>query len=159
MNIRDSIWISVFGGRTARKEIIIEARRVGELIADAGAVVVCGGLGGVMEAIASGAKEGGGIVVGIIPSANRNDANSYIDIAIPTGLGIARNLLIARAGDAAIAIDGKWGTLSEIALTMNLGKEVIGLHTFELDGIIGVDTPEDAVKKALKAAKRLREKK
>ncbi len=147
------IWISIIGGHTANTKIRKLAEEVGELLADAGAVVVCGGLGGVMKYVSKGAKRKGGTTVGILPGDNRKDANEYIDIAIPTGLGMARNLLVVRSGDAVIAIDGKWGTLSEIALAKSIGKTVIGLNSFELDDVVSADTPEEAVEFAISAAK------
>ena len=146
--LRDRVWISVIGGSAPPHSALEEAYELGRLIAERGAVLVCGGLGGVMEAACRGAKDAGGITVGILPTDRREDANPYVDIAIPTGLGIARNLLVVRAGDVAIAVDGAWGTLSEIALAKNIGKTVIGLHSFNIDGIIPAQTPQEAVEKA-----------
>ena len=157
MKKKNKIWISVIGGAIASPGILDDARQVGKLLAQSDAVVVCGGLCGVMEAVSAGAKEADGTVIGILPSDRRNDANEYVDIAIPTGLGIARNLLVVRAGDAVIAIDGKWGTRSEIALAKSIGKYIVGLHIKGIDGIIKAKTPADAVKKALTAAKNQRE--
>ncbi|MCD6417343.1 TIGR00725 family protein [bacterium] len=153
MDRKHTIWISVIGGSVAVPKIERVAERVGELLARAGAVVVCGGLGGVMKSVSKGAKENGGTVVGILPGDKRSDANEYVDYAIPTGLGIARNLLVVRSGDAVIAIDGKWGTLSEIALAKSIGKTVIALQSFELDDVISTKTPEEAVELALSAAR------
>ena len=155
MKEQNKIWISVIGGARANSKILVDAHKVGELLAKSGAIVVCGGLGGVMEAVSAGAKKAGGTVVGILPSDKRSDANRFVDIAIPTGLGIARNLLVVRAGDAVIAIDGEWGTLSEIALAKSSDKYVVGLHTKAIDGIVKARSPEDAVKKALTAARNL----
>ena len=106
-----------------------------------------------MEAVSRGAKRRGGLVVGILPGSDRSDANEFVDIPIPTGFGVARNLLVVRCGDAVIAIDGAWGTLSEIALARNIGKSVIGLHSFEMEGVVSAETPEEAVRKAIEAAK------
>ncbi len=147
------IWISIIGGHTAGKEIRSLAEKVGGLLADAGAIVISGGLGGVMKSVSKGAKKNGGTTIGILPGDNRKSANKYIDIAIPTGLGMARNLLVVRSGDAVIAIDGSWGTLSEIALAKSIGKTVIGLQSFALDDVISADTPEEAVELAISAAK------
>ncbi len=152
-DVRNAPWVSVFGGHSATAEIYATAERVGELLARRGAVVVCGGLGGVMEAVAKGAKLAGGVVVGILPTESRADANPFVDIPIPTGLGVARNALVARCGDVAIAIDGKWGTLSEIALAKNLGKRVVVISSFELEGVEVAETPEEAVAKALEGLK------
>ena len=139
------MWISVIGGSAPPEWASEAAYEVGRLIAQRGAILVCGGLGGVMEAACRGAKSAGGITVGILPTANRTDANPFVDIAIPTGLGVARNLLVVRSGDAVIAVDGAWGTLSEIALAKNIGRTVIGLGSFQLEGIIPAQTPEEAV--------------
>ena len=152
-NFRKKIWISVIGGHNPNQKALGNAFRVGKLIAENDAVLVCGGLGGVMQAAARGAKSGGGLNVGILPNGSRFDANPYIDIPIPTGLGIARNLLVVRAGDVAIAVDGFWGTLSEIALAKNLGRTVIALDSYEIDGLIVADSPENAVKLAIENAK------
>ncbi len=143
--IRERVWISVIGGASPPKWAVEAAYEVGRLIARRGAVLVCGGLGGVMESACRGAKSAGGITVGILPTASRAAANPFVDIAIPTGLGVARNLLVVRSGDAVIAVDGAWGTLSEIALAKNIGKTVIGLGSFQLEGIIPAQTPEEAV--------------
>jgi uncharacterized protein (TIGR00725 family) len=105
---------------------------VGRLIARAGALLVCGGLGGVMEAACRGAKAEGGATLGILPGGDRRDANRWVDVAIPTGLGEARNVLVVRAADALIAIGGEFGTLSEIAFALKAGKPVIGFGTWEL---------------------------
>jgi len=132
------------------------AERVGRALAERGAVVVCGGRGGVMEAACRGAKEGGGTTVGILPGHDRADANPYLDVAVPTGLGEARNALVVRAADALIAVGGAWGTLSEIALAKRAGKRVVGIGTWELalggrpvDGIVAATDPEEAVELAL----------
>ena len=132
------------------------AERVGRALAARGAVVVCGGRGGVMEAACRGAREGGGTTVGILPGLDRADANPYVDVAVPTGLGEARNALVVRAADALIAVGGAWGTLSEIALARHAGKRVVGLGTWELaragrpvDGIVAASDPEEAVELAL----------
>ena len=132
------------------------AERVGRTLAARRAVVVCGGRGGVMEAACRGAKEGGGTTLGILPGLDRADANPYVDVAVPTGLGEARNALVVRAADALIAVGGEWGTLSEIALAKRAGKRVVGLGTWELsraggpvDGIVAASDPEEAVELAL----------
>ena len=136
------------------------AEQVGRALAESGAVVVCGGLGGVMEAACKGAKEGGGITVGILPGSERADANEHVDVAIPTGLGEARNALVVRAADALVAVGGEYGTLSEIALALQAGTPVVGLGTWELvragrpdDGIVRAGEPEEAVRLALGLAK------
>jgi uncharacterized protein (TIGR00725 family) len=129
---------------------------VGRGLAGRGAIVVTGGLGGVMEAASRGAREAGGTTVGILPGADRSAANPYVQVAIPTGLGEARNALVARAADALIAIGGSWGTLSEIALAVRGGKRVVGLRSWEVrnpdlpsEGILAASGPAEAVELAL----------
>ena len=154
------IFITVIGGDrdSASPRACRQAEEVGRLIARAGAILVNGGLGGTMEAAARGAKAAGGLTVGILPGSKRETANQYIDIPIITGLGYARNKLVVKSGDAVIAIDGKYGTLSEIAFALGYGIPVIGLQTWELidssgkvdQGIINVQTPREAVQTAIK---------
>lgn len=131
------------------------AAELGREIARRGAVVICGGLGGVMTEVAKGAKEEGGLTIGIIPGDNPAGANPFIDVAIVTGMGIARNVIVASSGDAVIAVSGKLGTLSEIALALIRQKPVIGLGTWQLEegrienrSIIPAMNAEDAVEKA-----------
>ncbi len=112
-------------------------------------VLICGGLGGVMEAACRGARESGGTTVGILPGTDRSAANPYVDIAIPTGLGEARNAIVARSADALIAIGGAYGTLSEIAFALKAGKRVVGLGTWEVEGVLAADSPAAAVETVL----------
>jgi uncharacterized protein (TIGR00725 family) len=112
-------------------------------------VLVCGGLGGVMEAACRGAKGAGGTTVGILPGTDRSEANEFVDVAIPTGLGEARNALVVRTAHALIAVGGGYGTLSEIALALKAGKRVVGLGSWDIDGVERVDTPEAAVEAVL----------
>jgi len=120
--------IAVIGGSSCTKNEWALAHETGRLLADRGAIVVCGGLGGVMEAAAQGAKSNGGVTVGILPGTDPAAANAYIDVPLATGLGEMRNLLIVRVAQALIAIGGGIGTLSEIALAQRTEKPVIGLH-------------------------------
>jgi uncharacterized protein (TIGR00725 family) len=143
-------------GRADAAEMEV-AEAVGRALAARGAVLVCGGLGGVMEAACRGAAEAGGATVGILPGLDRAAANPHVGVAVPTGLGEARNALVVRAADAVIAIAGEWGTLSEIALAMKTGKPVVGLGTWELDGIARANGAEDAVERALSAVSSPRE--
>jgi hypothetical protein len=143
--------------------VAARAERVGAAIAAAGAVLVCGGLGGVMEAASRGAARAGGVVVGVLPGADRADANRWVTIPIVTGMGEARNVLVVRSSEAVIAIGGMYGTLSEIALALKLGRPVIGLGTWRLRQperrhvpIITARSPGDAVTRALLAARRVR---
>jgi uncharacterized protein (TIGR00725 family) len=136
--------IAVIGGRRTAKPLLREAAEVGRLIAQRGAILLCGGLGGVMEAASKGAKSGGGITVGILPQNDSEDANSYIDIPLATGLGIGRNMIIARSADALIAIGGEYGTLSEIAFALQMGKPVVGIKTWDIKGIVIAKNAIDA---------------
>jgi uncharacterized protein (TIGR00725 family) len=146
--------IAVIGGSTCTSVEADLAERTGRLLATRGAIVLCGGLGGVMAAVARGVQANGGTTVGILPGADPAAANPYIDIPLATGMGEMRNALIVRAAHAIIAIGGGWGTLSEIALARRVGTPITGLHDAfarELD-IPRVDTPEDAVTWALSQA-------
>ncbi len=136
---------------------------VGAGIANAGAVLVCGGLGGMMEAAAEGAKSKGGTTIGILPGQSPEDANSFIDIPVPTGLDVVRNFLVIRASSSVIAVRGGYGTLTEIAIALRLGIPVIGLRTWTVSrdglvdpGILTAETPDEAVSKALDAMKNRR---
>jgi uncharacterized protein (TIGR00725 family) len=136
--------IAIIGGRRTEKPLLREAEEAGRLIAQKGAILLCGGLGGVMEAASKGAKSGGGITVGILPQNDSKDANSYIDIPLATGLGIGRNMIIARSADALIAIGGEYGTLSEIAFALQMGKPVVGIKTWDIKGIVIAKNAIDA---------------
>jgi uncharacterized protein (TIGR00725 family) len=136
-----------------------QAHEVGAEVARAGAVLVSGGLGGVMEASCAGARQEGGSTVGLLPGDDRAAANSHLDVALATGLGELRNGLIVRAADAVIAVGGGYGTLSEIGFALRLGRPVVGLGTWELaragvaeDGVVRASDPADAVQRALAAA-------
>jgi uncharacterized protein (TIGR00725 family) len=137
--------IGVIGGGAAGAEILGMAEETGRLIAGNGFTLISGGMSGVMEASAKGAKEEGGTTIGILPHTDRHEANSYIDIPIATGFGEGRNLVIIRTADILIAIDGEYGTLSEIAFALKMKKPVIGLRTWDIPGIIKAETPIEAV--------------
>jgi len=137
--------VSVIGGSTVTGAEHEQARAVGRLLGERGHAVVCGGLSGVMEAVCRGASETGGRTIGVLPGEDRRTANAYVDTAIATGMGNARNALVVLNGDAAIAIDGATGTLSEIALGLDYGRPVAGLDTHDVDGVETVDSPEGAV--------------
>lgn len=128
------MYIGVVGAGAATEEQLGQAQEVGRLLAEQGHVVVCGGLGGVMEAAALGARVAGGVVVGILPGEDRAGANPYLTVAIPTGLGELRNGLVVRASDAVICLGGDWGTISEVALALRSGVPVITLADLELPG-------------------------
>ncbi len=143
------IVIAVVGGGSAGADMLTAAETVGRKIAERGAMLVCGGLGGIMEAAAKGAKSAGGTTIGILPQPYRHDANPYIDVPIATGFGEGRNVFIIRTADVVIAVGGEYGTLSEIALALKSGKAVIGLGTWDIKGILKADSPEHAVDLAL----------
>jgi uncharacterized protein (TIGR00725 family) len=144
--------IGVIGGRRVKKSLLNEAEKVGKLIGEKGCYMLCGGLGGVMEAAARGAEGAGGTTIGILPQERKEQANPHITIPVPTGLGIGRNIIIARSADALIAVGGEYGTLSEIAFSLQLGKPVIGIETWDITGVIIAHTAEEAVEKAIEAA-------
>ncbi len=148
----DQPYIAIVGAGLPAPETDGLAEEVGELVAAAGAVVVSGGLGGVMEAACRGAKKAGGTTIGLLPSGHHRDANTHVDIAIPTGMGEMRNALIARTADAMIAIGGEWGTLSEIALALKLGKPVVGLRTWDLTSALPHAAPSPGIQVASSAA-------
>jgi uncharacterized protein (TIGR00725 family) len=139
--------IGVIGqGRDCSEELLKAAEEVGYQIAQRKAILICGGLGGVMEAACRGAKKEGGTTIGVLPGTNKADANRFVDIPIVTGIGEARNSIIVRTADALIAIGGKYGTLSEIAFALAFGKPIVGLHTWQgIDGIIQSASPAEAV--------------
>ncbi len=154
--------IAVIGSGGCGKESVAWtlAEEVGRRLAEAGVTVVCGGRGGVMEAAARGAAGAGGTVLGILPWVSIDDANPYCTQVVATGIGHARNLAVVASGEAAIAISGEWGTLSEIAHARNLGRTVIALRSWSVSGweqmeggpgIVAAETPEEAVAAALAA--------
>jgi uncharacterized protein (TIGR00725 family) len=127
-----TLYVAVVGAGVAGPQVVRDAEEVGRLIAERGAVLVCGGLTGVMEAACRGAKSAGGTTVGILPGSRRSDANEWVDIAIATDLGEMRNALVVRAVDVVIAMAGEFGTLSEVALALKTGTPVVGLNTWDL---------------------------
>jgi uncharacterized protein (TIGR00725 family) len=145
--------IAVIGGRRTEKALLSEAEEAGKLIARRGACLVCGGLSGVMEAVSRGAKSEGGITVGILPHDHKREANEWIDIPIATGLGIGRNVIIARTADALIAIGGEYGTLSEIAFALQMGKPVVGIRTWDIKGVFSAGNAAEAVHKVFELLK------
>ena len=153
------VYIAVCGPDPAPEEVAAQCESVGRAIADAGALLVCGGLGGAMEAAARGAAAAGGTVLGILPGADRDAANPFVTVAVPTGMGEMRNALIVRTADAVIAVGGEFGTLSEIALALKAGTPVVGIGTWELakaggrgtdDPIVRVETADEAVATAIR---------
>lgn len=150
MEIRNKKRIGVIGGASPDNKYRQIANEVGKRIGEKGAILVCGGLGGVMEAAARGAKKAGGITIGILPGNSPADANPYIDIPIATGLGYTRNSLVAMNADILIAVDGQFGTLTEIAYGNIYGKKVIGIGTWDIQGVMTAETAAEAVDLALK---------
>ena len=152
--------IAVIGASHCPPEIARLAREVGRHLAERGATLVCGGLGGVMEAACRGAKEAGGMTIGILPGMSRSEANPYVDVPIVTGLGEGRNVIVVRTAQAVIAVAGEYGTLSEIAFALKMGRPVVGLRTWQLaqngklrKDIIEAASPLEAVEKALALAR------
>ncbi len=155
-------YVGVIGSGEGTARELELARAVGAGLARQGAAVVCGGLGGVMEAACRGAKEHGGLTVGVLPGENRGAANEYVDVALASGLGELRNGLIVRFSDALIAVGGGWGTLSEIAFAMRTGRPLVALASWEdalggsgaraQGGLRRAEDPEQAVALAIAAA-------
>jgi uncharacterized protein (TIGR00725 family) len=156
---RSPVYVGVVGPDPAPESVATQAEDVGRLLAKAGAVLVCGGLGGVMEAAARGAAAEAGTSIGLLPGTSRGAANRHITLSIPTGMGEMRNVLVVRASDAVIALAGEFGTLSEIAFALKTGVPVVGLETWELakagrrvEPFPVARSPEEAVREALRLA-------
>ena len=149
----------MIGAAEADEVVLRDAEEIGRRIAEAGAVLVCGGRSGVMEAASKGAAEAGGTVVGILPTLSTDDANPHVTHAIATGIGQARNLAVVASGAAVVAVGGEWGTLSEIAYARKLGRPVVAIQSWALRnrsgtdlGIVEAESPEEAVTAAITAA-------
>lgn len=147
------VQIAVVGAASCTAEEERAAEEAGRRIAEAGAVLICGGLGGVMEAACRGAAGAGGVAVGILPG-DISGANRFCTVVIPTGLGIARNAVVVSAAGAVIAVGGAYGTLSEIAMALKLGRPVFGIRTWEIPGVVPCMSAEEAVVQAVKAVGR-----
>jgi uncharacterized protein (TIGR00725 family) len=153
----DSLYISVIGAGRVTAELYAIAEEVGRLVAEAGAVLVCGGLSGVMAAAARGAQEAGGHTVGILPGHDRSEANPYVDCVVTTGLGHGRNVAVVSSGDVVIAVGGEYGTLSEIGLARAIGRPVVLLDSWRLqrdagtEGVSYASSPRQAITLALEA--------
>jgi uncharacterized protein (TIGR00725 family) len=153
MSKKKQLFIAVVGAGKCSQKMKDQAEKVGRTIAENGGILVCGGLGGVMEAAAKGAKSKKGVTIGILPGETREDANEFIDIAIPTGIGDARNMVVIRAADAVVALPGKFGTLSEMAFCLKLGKPLVSLSAWHIsETIVEFDDPAKAALKALELA-------
>jgi uncharacterized protein (TIGR00725 family) len=138
--------VSVIGGHNCNKEVEQIAHNLGKKLAKVVDILVCGGLSGTMKAVCSGFKASGGLTIGIIPSYNKDDANDFIDIVIPSGLGFARNVLVVKSADVVVALPGEAGTLSEIAYSLQFGIPVISLKSWDIPGTIRVSTVDEVVK-------------
>lgn len=154
-------YVAVIGPGEPDPEAYELALQVGAELARRGAIVVCGGLGGAMEAACRGAKSAGGTTVGILPGLDREAANEFVDVALPTGMGELRNGLVVRAADAVVAVQGEFGTLSEISFALKTGVPVVGLDTWELvkggaeaGAIVRVAAPAEAAEEALRRVRR-----
>ncbi|MCJ7509196.1 MAG: TIGR00725 family protein [candidate division Zixibacteria bacterium] len=148
--MNQKIFIGVIGGGFCSKKVYDLAVEVGREVAKNNGVLVCGGLGGVMEGAACGAKENAGITIGILPTSKRSDANPYIDYPIPTGLGEARNILVVKSSDVVISLPGRYGTLSEMAFCLKIRKPLVNLSDWDLaPEIVKAKNPQEAVKLAL----------
>ena len=145
-------YIAVIGASRPSPQQELAAEDIGRGLGAAGCVVITGGRGGVMAAASRGAHEAGATVVGLLPGSDRRDANQWVQIALPTGMGDLRNGLIVRAADAVVAVGGAYGTLSEIGLALTAGVGVVGYDTWAIEGVELADTPAGAVERALELA-------
>jgi len=141
--------IAVFGGSQCTDDVLKTSFEVGRLLAKKDVIIYCGGRSGVMKSVSQGVSEAGGTVVGILPDNSCDSSNKYITIPVATGVGQGRNIIIANSVEGAIAINGAYGTLSEIAHTLSQGKPVVGLGTWDIKGVIQVITPKEAVETVL----------
>jgi uncharacterized protein (TIGR00725 family) len=152
--LKGKIRVAVVGGGQCSHQMAALAEDVGKELARRGCIVITGGLGGVMEAACRGAKSENGLTVGILPGIHDQDANDHVDIPIVTALGHARNAVVVRSAEAVIAIDGQYGTLSEIALALAQGTPVVGLRTWDISGLVPAKTAKEAVDRALGLVRR-----
>jgi len=139
--------VSVIGGHRCNDEVEQIAHNFGKKLAKVVDILACGGLSGTMKAVCSGFKAEGGLTIGIIPGYDRNDANAFVDIVIPTGLGLARNVLVVKSADVVVALPGEMGTLSEVAYCLQFGIPIISLNSWDIKGVIKVETVDEAVDK------------
>jgi len=137
--------VAVIGGNYCSGEIAKIAYEVGKKIAQRKHILICGGLGGVMEAACRGAKDGGGLTIGILPGKDKSEANPFVDIPVVTAMSHARNAIITRTADVLIAVDGRYGTLSEIGLALATGKKVVGINTWDIEGVVSVGSVDEAM--------------
>lgn len=156
---KQKITISIIGGSSIGSKTEDLAQEVGRIVAELGCVLVCGGLGGAMEAAAKGAKKAGGMTVGILPGKDKENANPYIDIALPTSIGYARNAIVACSGDIVVALPGGYGTNSEICYALIYNRPVIDLGNWNIGGMTSVKDLDDAETKLKKLVKKLNDQK
>lgn len=145
MRLRKKIKVGIIGGARPQPKFRDIAYQIGRMIAEKGAILVCGGLSGIMEAAARGAREYNGLTIGILPGYSPDDANPHIEIPIATGLGYSRNSLVAMNSDILVAVDGEYGTLSEIAYGCIYGKKIIGIGTWNIPGVSKAQTAQEAI--------------
>ncbi len=144
------VQVGIIGSGSCDEKLFSIAERIGEILAEKGCVIINGGLGGIMEASAKGASRKGGIVVGVLPTADKSRANSYVSVAIATNMGHARNMIIVHSSDALIAVGGGYGTVSEMAIALKEGRRVVAIEPpVVLPGLILAKSPEEAVEKVL----------
>ena len=146
--------VSVIGGHGCTKEVEQMAQNLGKNLAKVVDILISGGLSGVMNAVCQGFKAGDGLNIGIIPGYDKNEANPFVDIVIPTGLGLARNVLVVKSADVIVALPGEAGTLSEIAYALQFGIPVISLKSWDIPGVIKVNTVKEAIEKVKEILKR-----
>lgn len=142
--------VSVIGGHRCNEEVEQIAHNLGKNLAQVVDILVSGGLSGTMKAVCRGFKAAGGLTIGIIPGYDRNDANAFVDIVIPTGLGLARNVLVVKSADVVVALPGEMGTLSEVAYCLQFGIPIISLNSWDIKGVIKVKTAEEAIREVAK---------
>lgn len=139
--------VGVIGGHVCKAKVEQISHELGKKLAKVVDILVSGGLSGTMKAVCSGFKVGGGLTLGIIPSYCKEDANPFVDIVLPTGMGLARNLLVVKSADVVVALPGAAGTLSEIAYCLQFGIPVISLNSWDIKGVIKARTVDEAVRK------------
>jgi hypothetical protein len=148
--------VSVIGGHACNKHVELESYKLGKKLTKVVDYLVCGGLSGVMKAVCKGFKVGNGITIGIIPGYDKKDANEFVDIVIPTGMGLARNVLVVKSADVVIALPGKAGTLSEIAYCLQFGIPVVSINSWNIPGVIKAKSADLAVKAVSKILRRIK---
>jgi len=144
VDVRKKI-VGIIGGHKCSKVVEQKSQNLGKNLVKVVYTIVCGGLGGTMSAVCQGFKAGGGLTIGIVPGYNKDEANDYVDIVIPTGLGLARNVLVVKSADVIVALPGGAGTLSEIAFAIQFGIPVISLQSWDIPGVIKARTVEETI--------------